>query len=183
MSDIDPTIATLDEAIQRAEQAKSEIDTEIRGLRMARERRLHEIGFALSDALIQTGTEYVSAEAAEWRAMPRTDAVLRALYEAETRSMHRKDLWQKLIEMGRTGETLEAVSAALAYLAKEPDQRVTSLGQGWWRFGAPHANPFSDTPVGAEMAGILGASPPSRFGENFTTREQTTDFLGGAPRQ
>jgi hypothetical protein len=178
----DPTLATLDDAIRRAEQAKSEIDTEIRGLRMARERHLQHMGTLYSDALVNQGNGMVSAESAEWRAMKRTDAVLRVLHLAEGRQMHRKALTERLSELGRTNDTLEHVSAALAYLAQ--GNKVTAVGQGWWRYGSPQENPYSAEPAVEEMARMLaGGDQAERFGSNFTTPDQTAAFLGGDPGQ
>jgi hypothetical protein len=151
----DAAIHAFDQAIDRAEAARMDLDTELRGLRMARERRIRELGWTPMRSVSVTpfdGMTSVPAEVAEWRSLSRTAAVLRALEEADSRSMHRKQLTDKLTAMGRKGETIAAVSAALAYLAR--NDRVTALGQGWWQLGGPYATFSQRAPdFGARMTG------------------------------
>src|ERR1700728_1293739 len=154
MAHSDAVIQALDEAIERAEAAQADLETELLGLRMARDRRLTDIGQLMNQALASYSTDI-----AEWRSLSRTDAVLRALSEADTKSMHRKQLTEKLIALGRKDDTIEAVSAALAYLAR--NDRVTALGQGWWRIGASHQS-FSEQ--GSDLVSQMTADVNTRTG-------------------
>lgn len=142
----DPAILYLQQAISRAEAARAELDIEVKGLRLALAR--------LQQDPTQPGEEPsppvvveapVSAEISEWRSMSRTDAVERVLAEAGG-ELHRKDVTTRLAERGRTGDTIDAVSAALAYMARGDNPRVESLGHGRWRLksGAPHPAPVTN---------------------------------------
>jgi hypothetical protein len=131
----DPTILALDAAIERAESARADLDVEIKGLHLARERRLRDLAAQSAEVFRDTVnivTEYVTAEVAKWRSLPRTEAVLLML-QVSGGQAHRKDLTERLIGAGRTDETIEAVSATLAYLAREPGARVAAMGNGVWQ--------------------------------------------------
>lgn len=156
--ELDPEVRFFDVAIRRAEAAAAEIDAELRGLRLARGRRLRDL--ADTGPRFETRVDAVPAPDEEWRRLPRTVAIERMLRESGG-ALHRKVLTQKLAAVGRS-DPLEHVSAALSYLERE--RRVTPLGQGWWRIGPAH-EPMADhldipTPVG--LTGPLGESgvPP-----------------------
>jgi hypothetical protein len=158
--DHDSELDSLDRAIQRAEAAQAEVRTELQGLRLARDRRLRELaGEAGSVHGDLESFDTVPARVADWRAMPRTQAILRMLKESGG-SLHRKVLTEQLAAAGRS-DGLGAVSAALSYL--EDRHRVTSQGQGWWRIGAPQQPMASylDLPEPA-----LGVAPLSEAGRH-----------------
>lgn len=117
--------------------------------------------------------------------MKRTDAILRALDEADQKSLHRKLLTEALVEHGR-GDSIEHVSAALAYLQKE--KKVTALGQGWWRLGPPHLYGAPESGQsefigqGADMYG--GAVPDDFPGESMSDKarsDASLDLAGDVP--
>ena len=128
----DPLVRALDEALTRAEKADAELHVEIMGLRYARDRRLRELGIQDTS---RRAHSVVSSQVAEWRELPRTEAVVRMLRIAGGQ-LHRKELTDRLNAVGRD-DSIEAVSAALAYLAREPNARVAAMGRGMWQLMPP----------------------------------------------
>jgi len=120
----------FEDAIRRAEDDRARLDVEIEGLRMALD-RLRRTASSEGPAT-PTSVEVLTDEVAAWRGLTRTDAVLRALTEAGGR-MHRKAITDALAAAGRAGDSIEAVSAALAYLSRGDEPRVENVGAGVWR--------------------------------------------------
>lgn len=150
----------LREAIQRAEAARDELEIEIKGLRFALARLR---GHAGVDGPAGRGPQQqpASPESSAWLAMPRTDATVEMLRRSGG-ELHRKDLTDALHQVGRVADTIDAVSAALAYLARGSNPRVVSVGGGRWRLASASAprdaggEPFSPNESAASPTGGEG---------------------------
>lgn len=162
----DPELVYLDRAIQRAEEARSTLDIEIQGLQLARKRLLRDQadGRSVVDPLdTPSGQENgrvskvpnrsSDRSASRWRFAPRTDAILYVLALAQ-RPIHRKAIARELEALGRVGEqhdSLDAISAALAYLGRGPTPRVENIGGGVWTL-ASDSRPVADATVMTDPA-------------------------------
>jgi hypothetical protein len=179
----DQSIRALDQAILRAEAAAANLAVEIQGLRMARERRVREMGeehwATAHQPLPPAEGHAVPARVAQWRAMSRTDAVLRMLHDSGGQ-LHRKDLTNRLIVAGRSGETIEAVSAALAYLARDPGARVVSMGHGFWQL-APRIEEGRNTSEDDEGFTVLERVTEAPAHPVFGAQPQPAPEIEGAP--
>jgi hypothetical protein len=94
----------------------------------------------------------------DWKTDKRATAVERVLREAGV-PLHRTMITNALAELGRTGDNLGDVSAALAYLHRA--KRVRPVGDGNWEYIPP------DKP---------------RFGTTFSSPAEVADFLGGTSK-
>ncbi len=130
-SDPNPAVIYLQEAVRRAEEARAELDIELRGLRLA----LARLNQERSEPRPEPVEESVSPEVRQWRELPRTEAVERMLARSGG-EMHRKELTEQLRQVGRN-DNIDAVSAALAYMARGSEPRVESMGSGRWRLLQP----------------------------------------------
>lgn len=63
-------------------------------------------------------------------------AAVESVLKIAGRPVHRSEITEALMRLGRTGDSLEYVSAALAYLNREGRARPT--GDGFWVFGNAH---------------------------------------------
>ncbi len=141
----DPAIRYLEEAIRRAEAAREELDIEVKGLRLALSRLQRNRDQPEEQRPTEPAEdESMSAEVKAWRALSRTDAVERVLAEGGG-ELHRKEIARRLAEVGR-GDTLDAISAALAYMARGDAPRVEGLGYGRWRLRTADSVPALHSP-------------------------------------
>jgi hypothetical protein len=113
-----------------------------------------------------------------WQSMARTEAIVFALKRLG-RPIGPKELTQYLNSHGRHQDTVGAVGATLGHLAT--DGRVKSLGHGKWLPG-PNASAIDHMAddINARLHGGLQLPPNNqRFGPDFTSADQSVDFLGG----
>jgi hypothetical protein len=99
----------------------ADVETELRGLRMAIERH----------TAATRGTVVVGAELRAPGELARTDAIMMVLRKAE-RPLNPSEVVEALHDLGRDDE-YNAVSAALAHLART--DRAYSASRGQWRAG------------------------------------------------
>ncbi|HSH58897.1 MAG TPA: hypothetical protein VK988_04490 [Acidimicrobiales bacterium] len=141
----DPAIRYFEEAIRRAETAREELDIEVKGLRLALSRLQRNRDQPEEQRPAELAEdESVSAEVKAWRALSRTDAVERVLVEGGG-ELHRKEIARRLADVGRD-DRLDAISAALAYMARGDAPRVEGLGYGRWRLRKDPPTPTPPAP-------------------------------------
>jgi hypothetical protein len=159
-------IENLDEAIANADAeiatllAKAEaVDQRINRLRAQRQ--------AVVSAVSEVGQEEDAPKevavarhlmAGEWRSMPRTVAVERALRETAA-PMSLKDIAKYLATRGRDGDSLSYISAAISHLRNSGGVPIHQVTRGVWRLDTETHG--SDSPP--ELENLLsGGHSPSR---------------------
>ena len=114
--------AENEEQKQMIEDRKFALDIEIAGLEMALSRH---------DGPLDSPASPSPSETKEWRALTRTDAVVRVLSESN-KPMSPREITNVLLSMGRTDKR-KLVAAAIQYLKQ--GKRVHSIGYGEWVAG------------------------------------------------
>lgn len=130
----DEPMAAAEAAVKDAQERVEAIRAERYGLQLALA-RLREQSPDPKERRPSKFAAGVAAAAAvltvtHWRQMDRTDAIVKVLQDAG-KPIHRTAIVARLHEHGRD-DTIELVSAALAYLKKK--MRVMNYGNGYWSF-------------------------------------------------